>query len=297
MQPAITPEGRRALEDIAQRYGISASAVTTMLAAVVAGRGRMAQFNIPELGGSGQWMRGGMTMVGDMFDNAAKAKVNALCNELAGLADTADIFEATPVPHQSGRSTRDNWWPEQLGVPSSSGGQNDTRYAVFPASHRLALSANGVTRVFDTGEHRVTGVQQQQGGRPGSITFTSQLGTFDVSSLRDVGRTETQAPAKATIPGRGPDAVTPETGGVAPTPSPDSPGSMPEQEPSGPATSSEPSGPATRPTPATPASAAPAAGSPDDILGAIEKLADLHSRGILTDAEFAAKKAELLGRL
>ena len=35
----------------------------------------------------------------------------------------------------------------------------------------------------------------------------------------------------------------------------------------------------------------------DDILGKIERLADLHGRGILTAQEFEAKKAELLGRL
>lgn len=33
------------------------------------------------------------------------------------------------------------------------------------------------------------------------------------------------------------------------------------------------------------------------IFAAIERLADLHAKGILTDAELAAKKAELLGRL
>jgi hypothetical protein len=34
-----------------------------------------------------------------------------------------------------------------------------------------------------------------------------------------------------------------------------------------------------------------------DILAAIERLAGLHARGILTEAKFSAKKAELLGRL
>jgi hypothetical protein len=34
-----------------------------------------------------------------------------------------------------------------------------------------------------------------------------------------------------------------------------------------------------------------------DILAAIERLGELHARGILTDAEFSAKKAELLSRL
>ena len=37
---------------------------------------------------------------------------------------------------------------------------------------------NRVTRVFDTGDHRIGGVQQQQGG---TVQFTSDLGTFDVS--------------------------------------------------------------------------------------------------------------------
>jgi hypothetical protein len=40
-----------------------------------------------------------------------------------------------------------------------------------------------------------------------------------------------------------------------------------------------------------------AASGHEDILTAIERLASLHARGILTEAEFSAKKAELLGRL
>jgi hypothetical protein len=35
----------------------------------------------------------------------------------------------------------------------------------------------------------------------------------------------------------------------------------------------------------------------EEILAAIERMAELHARGILTDAEFSEKKAELLGRL
>lgn len=47
--------------------------------------------------------------------------------------------------------------------------------------------------------------------------------------------------------------------------------------------------------PATAAS--PPAAAEQDVLVALEKLAELKSRGILTDEEFAAKKAELLRRL
>ena len=46
-----------------------------------------------------------------------------------------------------------------------------------------------------------------------------------------------------------------------------------------------------------PEPASGASGDPAAIVAAIESLAGLHERGILSDEEFAAKKAELLGRL
>ena len=48
---------------------------------------------------------------------------------------------------------------------------------------------------------------------------------------------------------------------------------------------------------ATPAAVAAAGIKPDDIMATIEKLAELKSKGILTDEEFSAKKAELLKKL
>jgi membrane protease subunit (stomatin/prohibitin family) len=48
---------------------------------------------------------------------------------------------------------------------------------------------------------------------------------------------------------------------------------------------------------ASAAPAAPAAIAPDQVMATIEKLADLKAKGILTDEEFAAKKAELLKKL
>jgi hypothetical protein len=55
---------------------------------VAGGRGfwrgcRAAQFDYRELAGASQWMPGGMTMVGDMFNNGLKAKVDGLCSELS----------------------------------------------------------------------------------------------------------------------------------------------------------------------------------------------------------------------
>jgi hypothetical protein len=56
----LTPEGEKIVATLAEQYKIGADAVKMMLDAVVKGGGAMAQFNVPEFGGSGQWMRGGM---------------------------------------------------------------------------------------------------------------------------------------------------------------------------------------------------------------------------------------------
>ena len=196
----VGPDAENAVGEIADRYKLSREAVLAMLFAVHAGGGTMAQFSIPELGGSGQWMRGGMTMVGDMFDNALKARVDALCGELAQLLATTTVFPAS-AQAPAGAFTSANWWPAELGVPSATGAQNEARYAVFPGTRRLAIQINGVTKVFDTGEHRIGGVQQQQGTGYGSVGFTSQLGTFAVSTLSELGAPEVHAtPVAAPAP-------------------------------------------------------------------------------------------------
>jgi hypothetical protein len=64
----LTDQGRQKIDEIARRYSVSTDAVRTLLQGLVNSNGTMAQFNHWELGGGGQWMRGGMTMVGDMFN-------------------------------------------------------------------------------------------------------------------------------------------------------------------------------------------------------------------------------------
>jgi hypothetical protein len=71
----LTPAGQNIINDLAHRYRLSPDAVLHMLIAVNNGGGTMAQFSSAELGGSGQWMRGGMTMVGDMFNGSGKKLV------------------------------------------------------------------------------------------------------------------------------------------------------------------------------------------------------------------------------
>src|ERR1700729_1394220 len=117
----VSPEAENAIGDIARRHGLSREAVLAMLFAIHAGGGTMAQFSIPELGGSGQWMRGGMTMVGNMFDNALKARVDALCNELTQLLSTTAVFPPSASHSEMGMLASNNWWPADLGVPSAAG--------------------------------------------------------------------------------------------------------------------------------------------------------------------------------
>lgn len=55
---SLTEQGQRLVAELAQRYGFSTEAVASLLRAVAAGNGTMAQFDHPELGapGSGCWV-------------------------------------------------------------------------------------------------------------------------------------------------------------------------------------------------------------------------------------------------
>jgi hypothetical protein len=254
----LTNEAQNALQDIAQRYGVSLDAATSMLFAVSNGGGTMAQFNVPELGGSGQWMQGGMTMVGDMFNYGLQARVSGLCAELSNLLGSRQVFVPPPAPvgGQSGSGFMqfsNGWWPSDLGQPSSSGGQNDSRYAYFPGTQRLAIDRAGQITIYDTLDHSIGGVQQQQGGSYGTLQFTSQRGTFSVESLPVVSGAGYQQQAQQYAP---PPSTAAQSG----------------------ASSLEPH-------------------TQQEILTALERLGELHRKGILTDSEFQAKKSELLSRL
>jgi len=284
----LTDQGEKAVTELAARYGVSTDAVRALLEAVRRGNGTMAQFSHPELGGGGQWMASGMTMVGDMFNDGLRATVSGLASDLSSLLASTPVFEPTSDPVAPGgpgpvhQANPGSWWPVELGRPSSAGGQNDSHYAVFPAARRLAVRhGGGPVRVYDTLDHVIGGVQQGQGGPLGTLSFTSQHGTFTVDSLRLV------SPAPTAPPAPEPDA------GPAPAP------------PSAPARSSEapertttlPTSPAPPTSPASPASAPTAGTEADAVLATLDRLGDLHRRGVLTDEEFAAKKAELLSRL
>lgn len=279
---ALSSAGQQAINDLAQRHGFSPAAVLNMLDAVINGHGCMAQFNHPEFGGAGQWMQGGMTMVSDMFNNALKGRVDALCSDLSSLvANQPDLMHGgsfqsqsqgdysqqqaycgasqqqqngagpvgpvslfvPPAPDSSG-----DWWGVDLRWPTSTGAQNGVRYAYFAQARRLAIDLGGRVTLYDTLDHQIGGFSQQQGAG-GSLTFSSQYGWVDVARLPVL-----------TV-----DGVASSMPGASPAP--------------------------------LDADGASSSGGVGDIFALIERLADLHAKGILSTEEFAAKKTELLSRL
>jgi hypothetical protein len=279
----LTPAGLRVVNELAQRYGFSQEAVIHMMFTMLRGRGGMAQFNHPEFAGSGQWMQGGMLMLGDMFNHSLKARVDGLCQAIAAqISSQPELFpsgsfqaqsqsgagqqsqvatggQQMPLATQGGlfaADPRDSWWPAELGSPSAMGSQNDIRYAFFPAVGRLAVEANGRVTLYDTGEHHIAGFSQQQ-SPGGAVVFATPGGSISLANLSAIGSGSQQQQQRSTGPHH----------------------SLPE-------------------LPAEPAPAETAGKSPqDDVFETLAKLGALKEKGILTEEEFAAKKAELLARL
>jgi len=258
----LTQEGQNFVNDLSNRYNLSQEAVIHMIVAVNNGGGTMAQFNSPELGGGGQWMRGGMTMVGDMFNNGLKNTVDNLCNEISNGLQNITVFPIIPA----GTPGSNQWWPVNLGVPFSSGAQNNIRYAVFP--NRLAVELNGEVTVYDTLDNNIGGVSQQQGGDT-SLTFSSQYGTISVSTLPIVSG-QGMPPAPQT------NFAQPSTNNFSNETPVEKPLEVEQVLPSMNSNNTQ---------------------SSETIIELIKKIGQLRDEGILSDDEFNSKKSELLSRL
>jgi hypothetical protein len=254
-----TKEVQKKIDDIAARYELSKDSVLSMLDAVIKGNATMAQFNIPELGGSGQWMKGGMTMVGDMFNRTLKITVDQLCTELAQLVTAESLFDQSSVQSiESKNGISEKSWPAVFGNPTSSGSQNNFRYAYFAPVRRLVIEENGKRSIYDTKHHQISGVSQQQGSGQ-SYVLTSQDGPVDISSLPLISEPGTLTQETPEIQY---DVI--KSSGIKEAPV---------------AVSEKP------------------ASSEDAIFSTIEKLSDLYEKGHITEEEYRTKKAELLRRL
>lgn len=281
---ALTSSGRQYVEDIAAKYDLKTETVEALLKAIVSGNGTMAQFNIAELGGSGQWMKGGMTMVGDMFNHSLKSTVDKLCNELSEQVATKVLYEESEGTHAAENRSEDTFnaqrqgngyssvssssWPSIFGNPTSSGSQNNLRYAYFAPVRRLVIDEDGKRTIYDTKHHQITGISQQQGSG-NSYKFTSQEGSVDLGSLQVISEPGEQ---RQPTPEMAYDVTT--TADLRGENADGSPGNRSEIEYS------------------------QAGRSPSDIIIAtIEKVNILFEKGQISEEEFKAKKQELLARL
>ena len=150
-------------------------------------------------------------------------------------------------------------------------------YAYFPETRRLALNIAGQITFYDTSDHQVSGVSQQQSGNA-SLTFTSQHGTVPVTQLRVVTMPSIKQDEPAQEPQQKVDSVLNEVTEAG------------HNEP-------EPQQQASTQNICATTNTNVSHNAEDDIFSSLEKLAALHKRGILSEQEFNAKKTELLARL
>lgn len=93
-------EGEATLGRIAHRHGFSSEAARLMRAALEQGHGAMAHFDHPEFGGFGQWTRDGMVMLSGVPDGMLESRIDALCAELADLAEIPTLERAHGLPRE-----------------------------------------------------------------------------------------------------------------------------------------------------------------------------------------------------
>ena len=278
----LSPAGQQVVADLAQRYGFSPAAIASMLEAVINGRGSMAQFNHPEFGGSGQWMQGGMIMLSDMFNHALKSRVDGLCSELSSLVNgQPDLMQSGRFqsqsqgdPAQGGSQQQQNgsgpMGPVSLFIPPASGSAGDW----WGTDLRWPTSTgaqNGVRYAYFDQARRL------------AIEINGQVTIYDTLDHQIGGFSQQQ--------GYGGSLTFSSQYGLVEV------NRLPVLSVDGqPPWSSAPVAATNPPPPATPAYE-PARSSEHDLFALIERLADLHAKGILSTEEFAAKKTELLNRI
>lgn len=289
----LNSQWQQKLTELTQKYQLSEHAIMVLLQALIKGNGKMAQFNHPELGGIGQWLPGGMTMISDISNSHLKMVIDNLCGELVILiknnyfnpikADEGLINQGSNQQQQQSQNNINKnetveanlfnlgtWWPTELGTPTLSGDQNNLLYAYFANKQRLVLKNQAEIYVYDTLHHHISGVSQQQSSSGQLLIFTSQVGTFAVSDLPQIAAAS-QINDLAVENNQLTDIIAKAE-------------KIKEMLPRA----------TTKVEPLT--KTADESQQPD-IFNTIKKLAELKEQGIISEQEFETKKAELLKRL
>ena len=121
-----------------------------------------------------------------MQARTAPARREILMPARAGYDRPTTMKPMKPMQPMEPMKAPERWWPEALGdCPHSAGRQNATRYAFFGDQQRLAVdTGDGKIQLYDTGDHRISGLQQHQSGGGWKLTFTSQHGEVDLATLK-----------------------------------------------------------------------------------------------------------------
>jgi hypothetical protein len=297
MRP-LSPAGQQAIDELVRRHGFSPDAVMSMLDSVIQGNGSMAQFSHPEFGGSGQWMQGGMIMVSDMFNNYLKGRVDALCSELSRLlANQPDLVRSGSFQSQSqGNRQQVNLGggqQQQQGGGYGYGGgnqqQQDGSGPVGPVS--LFVPPDPATSgdwwpadlrwPTSTGAQNAVRYAYFAQARRLAIEVSGKVTVYDSLDNQISGFSQQQSYGGSL-------SFSSQYGLIDVASLPViSTGGVPQQAPA----------PAASWSGSQDSFGAQSVAREADVFATIEKLADLRAKGILSDEEFATKKAELLSRL
>jgi len=236
-------------------------------------------------------MQGGMTMVSDMFNNYLKGRVDGLCSELSRLmANQPDLIRSGSFQSQSQGTQQqgnDDGGGQQQQQGAGYGGSNQQQTAAGPVGPVSlfvppAPGTSGDWWPADLGWPDSTGAQNDvryayfAQPRRLAIEVNGKVTVYDTRDHQISGFSQQQSRGASLTFAR-------QHGLVAVASLPAVPvGGVPQ-----------PASPPVQDEPVSTQSVAREA----DVFATIEKLAQLHAKGILSDEEFAAKKAELLSRL
>jgi hypothetical protein len=83
-------------------------------------------------------------------------------------------------------SNAPRWWPEDLGQPNATGGQDQVQYAYPKDVHRLLLREEGRISIYDTGGYQIQGISQASDIAHARVLTDG--GPIEISQLKQLER-------------------------------------------------------------------------------------------------------------